>query len=352
MKTIGKKVVLVFIYVLFLCVLIEVISRAEWSIRRDVSFFSPASYFYYPELVNIAQQSIVKGDDSFDILLLGGSVLTKEWGDIPRLLEERVAYATKRRVRVHDLAASAHTTLDSFYKYRHLQNKSFDLVIIYHGINDVRLNNCPPEVYKEDYSQYSWYKVINFFEAHPALAHVASLYSLYYHFIRIQEDLASPPKYISRKMPFKEWLKYGNQVKTASSFKRNIGKILDIAKKKGEPVLIMSFCYYVPADYSLEAFMARKLDYTLFGAPIEIWGLPDNVVKGINVHNTIIRAFEHYSDGISYVDQRASFPQSGEYFNDICHLTQKGCERFVDGIFPSVLKYVPNSPARPGTVEK
>ncbi|MBW1946038.1 MAG: hypothetical protein JRJ51_24915 [Deltaproteobacteria bacterium] len=113
---------------------------------------------------------------------------------------------------------------------------------------------------------------------------------------------------------------------------------MDIAKQKGEPVLLMSFCYYVPPDYSLEGFMKRKLDYTLFGAPTEIWGISKNVVKGIDVHNGIIGAFDGYSKGVSYVDQRASFPQGGAYFNDICHLTQQGCERFVDGIFPRILE--------------
>ena len=352
MKRIAKKVLVLLIYILFLCLLLEIVSRTEWSIRRDVSFFSPATYFYYPELKPVAMQRIVRGDDPFDILLLGGSVLTEEWGSISRLLAERVAYATKARVRVHNLAESAQTTLDSFYKYRHLQDKSFDLVILYHGINDVRLNNCPPQVYKEDYSQYSWYKVINLFEAHPALASAVSFYSLYYRFIRIQEKIGSPPKYISRKMPLEEWLKYGDRIKTATAFRRNIEKILDIAKNKEEPVLLMSFCYYVAPNYTLEAFMHRKVDYTLFGAPVEIWGIPENVVAGMDVHNSIIRDLAGYQDGNTYVDQKAGFPQDGEYFNDICHLTQKGCERFVDGIIQKVLERVPRPPVGPGEAEK
>lgn len=339
-----KKFRVLFLYILFLCLLLELISRTEWSIRRDVPFFSPATYFYYPELKNVEAENIKKNDSPFDILLPGGSVLTEEWGSIAKLLEERIAYATKKRVRVHNLAKSAQTTLDSYYKYRHLENKSFDLVIVYHGINDVRLNNCPPQVYKEDYSQYAWYKVINLFEKHPGLGNVASLYSLYYRFIRIQEKIGSPPKYISRKMPLKEWLPYGNNIKTATAFKRNVGKILDIAKQKGEPVLLMSFCYYVPPHYSLEGFMKREVDYTLFGAPTEIWGIPKNVVKGIDVHNDIVKAFSGTSDKITYVDQKASFPQRGDYFNDICHLTQKGCERFVEGIFPRVLDIAQQAP--------
>ncbi len=348
MKMIRKKIFVVFVYVLFLCLILEGVSRLEWSIRRDVPFFSPATYFYYPELREVEAESIIKDDSPLDILLLGGSVLTEEWGSIGKLLEERVAYATKRRVRVHNLAKSAHTTLDSYYKYRHLGKKSFDLVLVYHGINDVRLNNCPPQVYKEDYSQYAWYKVINLFEKYPALGNAASLYSLYYRFIRIQEKMGSPPKYISRKMPYEEWLQYGNRIKTARAFKQNMVKILDIAEKKGEPVLLMSFCYYVPPNYSLEGFMKRELDYTLFGAPTEIWGISKNVVKGMDVHNDIIGTLGGFSGKIAYVDLKASFPQRGDYFNDICHLTQKGCERFVEGIISSVLDICRQTPAGTG----
>lgn len=344
MKKTAKKITALIVYILFLCLILEGVSRVEWSIRRDVPFFSPATYFYYPELRGVEAEPITEDDGPFDILLLGGSVLTDEWGSIAKLLEERVAYATKRRVRVHNLAKSAQTTLDSYYKYRHLRNKSFDLVIVYHGINDVRLNNCPPEVYKENYSHYAWYKVINLFEKYPDLGKAASVYSLYYRFIRIQEKTGSPPKYISRKMPFKEWLQYGNRIKTASSFKKNLGKILELAKHKGEPVLLMSFCYYVPPDYSLEGFMKREVDYTLFGAPIEIWGIPKNVVKGIDVHNDIVKGFAAYPGDIIYVDQKASFPLRGDYFNDICHLTQKGCERFVDGILAHVLDIARQNP--------
>lgn len=339
-----RRIIIVFVYILFLCLFLEIISRTEWAIRRDVSFFSPATYFYYPELKDVAQTDINKNDGIFDILLLGGSVLTDEWGNISKLLEEGISYATKKKVRVHNLAKSAQTTLDSYYKYSHLEDKSFDLVIVYQGINDVRLNNCPPWVYKEDYSHYAWYKVINLFEEHPGLGNVASLFSLYYRFIRIQEKIGSPPKYISRKMPYKEWLKYGNQIKTASAFKKNIGKILDIAKHKGEPVLLMSFCYYSPTDYSLERFMHWEVDYTLFGAPTEIWGIPKNVIKGMDVHNDIIRAFDGHPGKTTYVDQKASFPRRGEYFNDICHFTQKGCEKFVNGILPPILDILRGSP--------
>ncbi|MBW1944534.1 MAG: hypothetical protein JRJ51_17110, partial [Deltaproteobacteria bacterium] len=92
---IRKKILVLFLYVLFLCLVLEIISRTEWSIRRDVPFFSPATYFYYPELKDVEAESIKKNDSPFDILLLGGSVMTEEWGSIAQLLEERIAYATK-----------------------------------------------------------------------------------------------------------------------------------------------------------------------------------------------------------------------------------------------------------------
>ena len=133
------------------------ISRGYWSLRKDAPFFSPTRYFYYPELRDIERIKIDNNDKCFDILLLGGSVLNRNWGNISHLFLEKVTYAKKQKIRVHNLSEPGHTSRDSYFKYRNLFDKKFDLVLIYHGINDLRLNNCPPHIYKADYSHYSWY---------------------------------------------------------------------------------------------------------------------------------------------------------------------------------------------------
>jgi hypothetical protein len=78
-------------------------------------------------------------------------------------------------------------------------------LLIEHGINELRSNNCPSSLYKDDYSHYSWYKILNLFEKNSKIDSMGSLFTLYFLFVRIQEKmqekLASAPSYISRKMP-------------------------------------------------------------------------------------------------------------------------------------------------------
>ena len=218
--------------------------------------------------------NINREDKIFDILLLGGSAIHKRWSNISQLLLEQMTYTTRRKIRVHNVSNPGHTSLDSYYKYRYLSNKKFDLILFYHGINDLRLNNCPTPVYQSDYSHYSWYKVINLFEREKWVRHIASLYSLYYRFTRMKEKIGFPLKYIPRKHLKEEWLKYGNEIKSSKSFTRNLKSILDMAEQKQEPVILMTFSFYVPKDYSLEKFDKKSLDYSLHDSPIEIWGTP------------------------------------------------------------------------------
>ena len=256
---------------------------------------------------------INKGDHIIDILLLGGSVLHDQRSNISQVLLEKITFATKQKTRVYNLSEPGHTSLDSYYKYRHLSNKEFDLVLFYHGINELRLNNCPSSMYRNDYSHYSWYKVINLFEGHRNTRYIASLYSLYYRLIRLQERLSSPPLYVPRKTPTEEWTQYGNHIKSADAFGLNLKKILDIAYRKQEPVLLMTFCSYVPKDYSLERFKNRELDYCLNECPIEIWGTPKNIKAGITSHNDIIKRFAE--NGLTFPVAKVRCTPAGELSN-------------------------------------
>src|SRR5215471_18848261 len=158
----SKAIAFIPIYLVFLFIFFEASSRLIWKLTFGVPFFSPEKMYYvfYPELKSVEKRRIPAHDGQIDILLLGGSVLNPNFGNIARVLEERIAYETKKPVRIYNLAKSAHSSADSYYKYRHLMDKHFDLVIFYHGINEVRANNVPPSVFKPDYSHYSWYKQI------------------------------------------------------------------------------------------------------------------------------------------------------------------------------------------------
>ena len=313
-------------------VILETICRTEWSLRSETPFFSPNVYFYYPELGPV-QEADTDPDQGMDVLLLGGSVLHEDWGTIPQALREKLTLAAGREVRVHNLAKPGHTSLDSFYKYRRLEGKSFDLVLFYHGINELRLNNCPGGVFRPDYGHASWYRVINRFEDRGRRPDLALLYALTYRFVRLHEKVIAPEAYVPRERPDPKAMRFGGEIKTVSSFRSNLEGILPLAGKRGEPVALLTFCYHLPQDYTLERFQAGTLDYCLHHCPVEIWGMPEHIRKGLDAHNRAIRdARGRFGGDVIFVDQALHMPRDKEHFNDICHLTHDGCAAFTENI--------------------
>ena len=317
--------------VIAVLLLAEIASRVFLAIRMDAPFFMPGRiiYNYYPELKAVKESVIDKEDGYFDILFLDGSALNNRWGNIEELLLDELESRTNRKVRIYNLSMPAHTSLDSYYKYKYLDDKQFDLVLFYHGINELRINNCPPSLFRSDYSHYCWYEDVNILEAHKEINFTTLPYALHYLAIKIRQRYTHLPM---SDEPIAEWLRYGCEIKSASCFRKNLTGILETALKKRETVLLMTYAFFVPEDYSLEKFQNKSLDYVGYKNPIEIWGEPDNVVKGINVHNEIIRDISGRYKNVIFVDQDGLIPKDGSYFDDICHFSEKGCKRFVGNI--------------------
>jgi hypothetical protein len=338
-----------FIFFLFFELLLtlflsEMVSRFFWNIKYKVPFFQMDKiiYAFYPEL-KIFQNRVISSDNkTFDILLLGGSVLNKKWSDIERLLLEKLTYITKKKITIYNVARPSHTSLDSYYKYKYLDDKQFDLVIFYHGINEIRANNVPPSLFKRDYSHYSWYKYIVVFESYrPIIKYISLPYTVNYIVITLSNRLGISSNVHTRN-PKQSWLKYGSSIKTVDSFKENLNRIIEIASLKGEPLLLMTFAYYLPENYDYDKFKAKSLDYTLHLSEIEIWGTPENVIAGLAAHNLVIQQISSHHKNVYFIDQYNLIPKNGEYFNDVCHLTYKGAEAFVNNIL-NLIKDLMNS---------
>mgnify|MGYP002825210444 CR=1 FL=1 len=113
--------------------------------------------FYYPKLHSSGVLDVTPGadDDAFDVLLLGASVLEQTTGR----LKEQLQALVDRPVRLFDLSASVHTSRDSVFKLQAIENqrRAFDLIVVYHGINDARMNCCSPGTFRRDYSHCGWY---------------------------------------------------------------------------------------------------------------------------------------------------------------------------------------------------
>jgi hypothetical protein len=336
----SRRARYVLLYAFYLFVLVEVAARSYLTIAENANFLHPETvlYKYYPELGNLKQERVDGDDGYFDILFLGGSVLNPEFGEIEQLLLDKLTDTTGRDIRIHNLSAGGHTSLDSYYKYLKLGDKQFDFVFVYHGINEVRANNSPDDVFRNDYSHYVWYRSINLIENHQELKYLAFPY-VFAQALMQYRDRLDPPDLLPTYIPKSKWTRYGGSIKTVPALSANLRKIIDIAIERDEPLLLATFAFHVPADYSLEKFEAKSLDYGRHMSPLEVWGEPQNVITGLLTHNKVIRdtAWDSPPETqVMLVDMNSLIPKDGEHFNDVCHLTYVGAEKFADNLLPFV----------------
>ena len=339
----------------------ELTARVFWRLCCGISLLKPDQilYAYYPELQttgdlpgalrSVAPRLPAHGDGFYDILLLGGSVLHKDWSSVEMELREQLAYRGQRNVRVFNLAMPAHTSRDSLLKYAALGEARYDLVIFYHGINEARANNAPPEIFQQDYGHYSWYAAVNTLAPYHGTAFVALPYTLRYLIVSARYKLTKD-SYLSTYHVPERWVQYGRESRSAASFQQNLGAILTLASQRGDRVLLMTFATYVPENYSREAFKQKQLDYGLHRAPIQWWGLPEHVLATVAVHNEIVRSMAAQQKNVLFVDQASLMQGSARYFNDASHLTVLGSIKFVENLVRILpLNHKSNGPLNAGS---
>jgi lysophospholipase L1-like esterase len=260
------------------------------------------------------------------------------WGEVEPALTERLAAAGVTQARIINFAVPAQTTRDSRLKYAALEDASFDLVILYHGINESRANNAPPDVFRADYSHYSWYDTVNTLAPYQGTARFALPYTIKYAGVLARTGQG---RYVPVDEPRPEWVQYGRDVRTAASLEDNLTAILDLAQRRGDPVMLMTFAIHVPANYSRAAFDQHALDYRLHRLPLEVWGRPDNVVAAVAAHNAVVRRLASHRQGVLFVDQDALMEKSAHMFDDPCHLTIDGSVSFADHIMDVIRPRLP-----------
>lgn len=321
---------------------LEIGARVYWASRGISAWSSPRQLHraLYPELAPVENAPRDETGETYDVLLLGGSALHNNYGSIEHVLRESLN-RPGAKVRVLNVSMPGHTTLDSLYKYRHLSGIPFDLVVLYHGINEVRANNCPPNVFRDDYGHYSWYALINAWERKADRHWLVGPYTLRFVLTKVAERLGWS-SYVPTHRPRTEDLKWGGDVRSAVPFERNVRQIVELARSRGQPLVLMTFAYYVPPDYSEALFTARRLDYRAHLLPIELWGAPDHVSTALAAHNAVIRRLATEYPGCVFVDQDALLPHSANYFNDVCHLTNEGCRQFVDNLLVRLFERTAN----------
>ena len=313
-------ILLSLICIVLMLAFLEGAARIFWNVEYDLPLFQSDAvlHAFYPELKDAYWEDPDLGQgEPVEILLLGGSVLNRNWGSIELELREQLTYALKRPIRIYNLAEIGHTSRDSLLKYQTLTDKDFDLVIFYHGINEARANNVPPGLFKADYSHYLWYEIVNRLQGYHKKSILTLPYTVEFFAIRSKEPLGLA-QYVSMDSPRKDWLGFGQDIKSAAAFEANLRGVLDLARDRSEPVLLMTFAASLPKNYSRAAFEQKTLDYALHLSPVEIWGKPEDVLHAINRHNEIVVELAFQYDHARFVDQETLIPKGHRYFNDIC----------------------------------
>jgi lysophospholipase L1-like esterase len=316
-------------------VAIEALCRAYWTVSVDVPFFRTDRLMltmFYPEASTVQGQEIRRGNGSFDVLLLGASVIDAKLGNVGNFLEKQLQRETHRRVKIYNVAAAAHNSLDSLHKYRLLDDQEFDLVIVYHGINETRANNCPTEVFRNDYSHYGWYRRVNQLAAHPEVGWFVLPFTAS-RFLLLARDALWPPEEVPIHRPNPEWLKYGSDYKTVEPFRANVMSIASLAHERGQELLLISFAVHPEHAGVKPTGISRH--YT------GLWGDFDNVIGAVAAHNRTLEEIADTDPAVAFLDINARMPKRDRFFDDICHFTEIGAQVFArivaDGVAPLVL---------------
>lgn len=333
-RSTQRRILFVGCYLAFVAAVLWAGSRLYWSWKLGVSLTGTIQVWdhYYPELrtSGVLSAKIQRDDEFLDVVMLGASTLERSWGDIESLLKAGLEREFGDRVRVFNLAKVAHTSRDSALKFSRIADKPFDLVLIYDGFNDCRMNNCPREMFRDDYTHCGWYQAL---EKRRQAGSVNLPFEL----------LGDLGQAIGIGPPQENFIQYGSDLKTPGPFRRNLEEILTAAKKHDSLVLLQTFAYHIPAGYSDAKFKRGELDYSLQRGdrrcPLEMWGRAPNVVKCVDAHNRGVHelALIHPQHTV-FVDQHELIPHDGDHFVDACHLTDQGCRQFVDNLLPAVVK--------------
>ncbi len=330
------------IYALFLLLLLEVSSQTYLALALGASWIAPGDLIlsYYPEVKEALYTPPVAGDP-VRVLLLGGSVVAREENDIQSVLLERLRQKSDRPVQIVNVASPAHTTLDSLRKYRLLANQRFDLVIFYHGINDVRANLCPDDVFQKDYRHMLWHRIIQRVEAHPELSFLAHPYVAHLLWVSLEEHFW-PPSLVAMRNPdgivspdgnnVSSWLAHGAKIKTRASLASNVEAVIRLSRQKSEPLLLMTFAIYPAPGYSFARFKAKNLDYGRHWVPTEVWGTPAHVPAAVAAHNHVIRGIARKNEDVHFLDMARAIPHGRANFDDICHLSVAGKRAWVEAM--------------------
>lgn len=323
-----RKFLLGSVSVLLLLLLLELVSRlALWAMKYP--FWQPSRKFY-PALEKILQAPIAPNDTTLNVLILGGSAVSLDYGaNIHHELDSLLNLPPRtRKVRLFNAATPAHTSLDNLNKYKQLSDKHFDLVIYYEAINENRANNIPPQDFLENYQHVLWYFDMAIIQRHPEV----NWFTLPFLIDKIVSFVSAKiqgKQFMDLGQINPDFVKYGANIKTAKAFHNNLEKLILETQKRKEQLLLMTYALYVPPSVIGNGGYTDYRDFAPCTAPspLHLWGDPINVQKGVNQHNQQLRklAAQYH---VPLLDMDQAMPRRKDAYCDLCHYTHSGGKTF------------------------
>ncbi len=322
-----KRVIFIIVSIFIFVFTIEMICRIFWTFRYHVNFYNMKNviYVFYPQIETVKNNY---DESKRSVLLLGASALNGRFGKVEYYLAKDL---NPYNMIVFNISVPALTSLDSYYKYYLLKNYHFDAVVFYHGINETRANNCPPDMFRKDYSHYSWYLMVNAYFKHKEIQYLVFPYTFTYLFIKYAEKTGLL-KLIPMHDPIEDYVVYGDSIKTVSSFRENLRRICEIAESKGDGKVIVPLFLLNKTSY---------VDTTLnYACRVSLWGIDKNVRKGVELHNMVIKELSNEMDNLVLIDTYSLMERDSTTMVDICHFNDRGSRIFAGILRDTILKYV------------
>lgn len=300
-------------------------------------FFKPSDYIYkgfYDNMQDVRKKEIRRGGDVKNVLILGGSVVSTPWAHLESRLDTILQkhYGKGARYVFHNVAAAGHTSRDNVLKYSLLEDKRFDLVMYYEAINENRANNIPAKDFRQDYSHMRWYRDIYLLRSHPEI-NITVIPYLLDKLITSVKDRLDHRVYISNEHVDPQFAQYGADIKTKEPYRRNLEEIIATANRRGDRLLLMSYASFFPENVVLTGEQ-KDMDHFAgcnYASPVVVWGKPENVKKGIDVHNLVLRDLVK-KHGTLFFDMEKHMPKDPKLFCDVCHVSEPGAQRFAHEI--------------------
>jgi lysophospholipase L1-like esterase len=264
-----------------------------------------------------------KDPEKVRILTLGGSAMFNR--RMTERLKESFNEVSDRPVEILGAALRTHTSRSSLIKYRTLSKYNFDYVLIYHGINDLFVNNVDASRFKSDYSHMvPWYRR-NVLLDHSLVARVFYNNILWGHRI-----FGTSSWYLKYIYPDKDIENAMNFV-SVDLFRQNLSTLVTEIKQHNAVPILMTFAWNIPSQYDRKSFEAGTVGYkpTNYGRyPVELWGSVGFVREGLKRHNQVIREIAKQYN-VLMIDQEKLMDKDLRWFEDVCHFSEEGTDKFV-----------------------